>query len=420
MDWQRKIAPLVRAVEKRYDALKYRLYYALGGPRPIKIQPYRGYGTTERLYLKGRMLEKRGITPPSETDNWWNNLVNMCKRMESREVPHARLVARFQGIEQEIIADEEGMFEVWIEPPRPIASDRMWQQMELELVEPLCEWQEETVRATGHVLVPSPRAPYAVISDIDDTIIQSEMGNFLQMAYTMLFSNARTRLPLPGAAAFYRALYAGAGSEGRVPIFYVSNSPWNLYDFLVDFFELNDIPGGPVLLLRNWGIYQDEILPTRQREHKLELTRQILDMYPDLPFLLIGDSGEADPEIYHELVHHYGERILALYIRKVDPDPERAAAIRALANEVLEASSELILADDSLTMARHAAAQGWIAPEMLSEIEAAQARDLAEVSGDAEYEIVEMNEPVGKEEIPSALEESDQVSTVAVESEDER
>jgi phosphatidate phosphatase APP1 len=253
-DWQERIAPLVRAVEKRYDALKYRLYYALGGPRPIKIQPYRGYGTPERLYLKGRVLEKRGITPPSETDSWWNNLVNMYKRMESREVPHARLTACFQGVEQEITADEEGMFELWIEPSSSISPDQMWQTVELELLEPLCERQEGPVRATGHVLIPPPSAPYGVISDIDDTIIQSDVSNFLQMLRTVLFSNARTRLPLPGAGAFYQRLHAGAQGRGRAPMFYVSNGPWNLYDLLVDFFELNGIPGGPVLLLRNWGI----------------------------------------------------------------------------------------------------------------------------------------------------------------------
>ncbi len=417
-DWQRKIAPLVRAVEKRYDALKYRLYYTLIGPRPIKIEPYRGYGTAKQLYLKGRVREKRGVKPPSDTDSWWNNLANMYKRLASYEVPHARLLARSEGVEQEIVANEEGMFEVWIEPPRPIASDRMWQPVELELLEPLCGWQEETVRATGHVLVPSPRAPYGIISDIDDTIIQSEVGTFLQMAYTMLFSNARTRLPLPGAAAFYQALYAGAGGEARAPIFYVSNGPWNLYDFLVDFFELNDIPGGPVLLLRNWGIYRDELLPTRQREHKLELTRQILDMYPDLPFLLIGDSGEADPEVYHELVHHYGERILAVYIRNVDHDPERGAAIRALADEVLEAGSELLLADDSLSMAQHAAEHGWIAREALPEIVAAQARDLAESSDHAANETIKRSESQKEKDIPSVLEGNDSRSTVIVKPEE--
>ena len=61
-DWQQMIAPFVRAVERRYDAWKYRLYYALGGPGPITIETYRGFGTSEKLYLMGRVLEQRPET----------------------------------------------------------------------------------------------------------------------------------------------------------------------------------------------------------------------------------------------------------------------------------------------------------------------------------------------------------------------
>ncbi len=374
-DWQRKIAPYVRAIERRYDALKYRLYYALGGPGPIRIQPYHGYGTPERFYLMGRVLEDRGVAPPSETDSWWTNLINMVKRLQSREVPHAHLIARFQDVEQTMTADEEGMFECVLEPSQPVSSDKRWQSVELELVEPVSEGQPGPVRATAPVLIPPPDAPFGVISDIDDTVIQSDVGDFLQMLGTVLFGNARTRLPLPGVAAFYRALHRGPHGDAKAPMFYVSNGLWNLYDLLEDFFRMNNIPGGPVLLLRNWGVYRDEILPTRQREHKLGLIRPILDTYADLPFILLGDSSEADPEIYCTLVDQHPDRILAVYIRTVSPDPERARAIRALAQEVAAAGRELVLADDSLSMARHAARKGWIPYAALSDVAAAQLRD---------------------------------------------
>jgi phosphatidate phosphatase APP1 len=371
-DWQRQVAPVVRAVEKRYDALKYRLYYLLGGPGPIKIFPYRGYGTRHKMYLQGRVLEERGITPPSDTDSWWDNLVNMIKRIRSREVPHARLTARFQDATYEVAADEEGMFELWIDPSRPVANDRMWQSVELELIEPKSDRQEGPVRATGQVLVPPPSARFGVISDVDDTVIQSDVSSLLQMLGTVLFSNARTRPPLPGVAALYRALHAGPHGQAKNPMFYVSNGLWNLYDLLEDFFQLNQIPGGPVLLLRNWGVYRDEILPTQQREHKLGIIGQILDLYTDLRFILIGDSSEADPEIYHEIVHRYPDRILAVYVRDVSRDLARPAAIRALADEIIDAGSTLLLADDSLTMAQHAVKRGWISSEALSDIHAEQ------------------------------------------------
>ena len=371
-DWQRTVAPLVRALERRYDTWKYRLYYALGGPGPIKIQPYRSYGTRDKLYLMGRVLEKRGIAPPTETDSWWDNLVNMVKRLKSREVPYARVLARFRDVEQTVTADEEGMFELWLEPSEPVPRGTRWQSVELELLEPLSDHQTEPVRADEDVLVPSSEARFGVISDIDDTVIQSDVSNLFRMVRTVMLSSARTRLPLPGVAAFYRALHAGPDGEAKSPMFYVSNGMWNLYDLLEDFFALNQIPGGPILLLRNWGVYEDEILPTRQREHKLGITRQILDLYPDMPFILIGDSGEADPEIYTELVHQYGERILVVYIRNVSRDVERPAAIRDLAESIVQAGSELVLAEDSLTMAQHAVRRGWISEAALPAIGAAQ------------------------------------------------
>ena len=428
VDWQRRIAPVVRSIEKRYDALKYRLYYALGGPGPIRIQPYRGYGTREKLYLSGRVLEERGIEPPSETDSSWDNLMNMLKRLDSREIPHARLVARFQDVEREVGADEEGMFELWMEPSRQIAEAGTWESVELELIEPQSDQQEEPVRATGKVLIPPEGAPFGVISDIDDTVIQSEIGSLVRMVSTVLFSNARTRLPLPGVAAFYRALHAGPEGGSRNPMFYVSNGLWNLYDLLEEFFSLNRIPGGPVLLLRNWGVYKDELLPTRSKGYKEGLIRPILDLYDDRPFILIGDSGEADPEIYHQMVSEYGERILAVYIRNVSRDLERPAAIRRLAEEIVQAGSELILADDSLSMAHHAHERGWIAESALTAIEAEQGRERGEGGplsvdngSEGESRAVEIEGRPGNGGIQSALEEAngEEVPTVLVEPEEE-
>jgi len=374
-NWQERIAPWIRAIERRYDALKYRVYYALGGPGPITIQPYRGYGTRERVHVLGRVLEERGVKPPSETDRWWNNLLNMVKRLQSREVPYAHLEVRLADIEREVTADEEGMFDLWLEPGELPSGDGTWQTVEIELLEPVSGRQSGPVEATGEILIPSPEAQFGVISDLDDTVIQSDVSNLIQMARTVLFSNARTRMPLPGAAAFYRALRAGADGSGANPLFYVSNGLWNLYDLLEDFFALNDMPDGSVMLLRNWGVYKDEVLPTRQRGYKLGVIRPILDLYEDLPFILIGDSSEADPEIYHELVHAYGDRILAVYIRNVSRDLDRPEVIRKLADEIVDAGSELILAEDSWSMARHAARQGWIAQGMVPEIKAEQLRE---------------------------------------------
>jgi phosphatidate phosphatase APP1 len=91
-------------------------------------------------------------------------------------------------------------------------------------------------------------------------------------------------------------------------------------------------------------------------------------MFPSLPFILIGDSGQQDPETYRDLIHEFPDRVLSVYIRNLKRDPLRAVAIRDLADEVESAGSSLVLADDTLAAARHAVGNGWIAPDALDHI----------------------------------------------------
>lgn len=374
-DWRRVLLHLVANAEERFDELKYRLAYALGGPDPIKIVPYRGYGNRQQLYLKGRVLEDQGIVESRDNDSLWNNLVNMYRRIESDEVPHAHLKARFQEVEQDVLADEEGMFDVQLTLRHPLPMDRIWHQVELELIGPLSPKQSGPVRAIGQVLVPPPSARLGVISDIDDTVIEADVAHLLSLARNVFLGNAHTRLPFPGVAALYRALFHGPQGDAMNPIFYVSSSPWNLYDLLSQFFQLHEIPIGPVLFLRNYGISEESIFPLHHREHKLSIIRQMLDYYPDLPFVLVGDSGQEDPEIYAEVVDQYPQRIPAIYIRNVSLERARSESIRELAANVTRVGSTLVLAEDSLAMAEHAAAQGWISPDALDDIRAEKEKD---------------------------------------------
>jgi hypothetical protein len=126
------------------------------------------------------------------------------------------------------------------------------------------------------------------------------------------------------------------------------------------FFALHGIPVGPILFLRDWGLSLSHPLPRASRGHKLNLIREMLELYSDLPFVLIGDSGQHDPEIYTQVVREHPRRVAAVFIRNVSHDSSRTAAIEALAQEVLEAGSSLLLAADSVAMAEHAATLGLV------------------------------------------------------------
>jgi phosphatidate phosphatase APP1 len=126
------------------------------------------------------------------------------------------------------------------------------------------------------------------------------------MILTVILSNEHTRKPFEGVAAFYRALQKGVSGAEANPIFYVSNSAWNLYTLLLEFLNLQNIPFGP-LLLRDFGAHL--FFSKDPRSHKKSNIKMILDSFPHLPFVLIGDSGEQDPEIYRDVVKEFPTRI---------------------------------------------------------------------------------------------------------------
>jgi phosphatidate phosphatase APP1 len=357
---RRALLAAANAVEQRFDRLRFAAKQRLGLLDPFEILPYRGHGTERELFLRGRVLEERGITRSGQHDTPWDNLRNMARRFASDEVPGARVRVAFGDARLETVADEEGYFEVNLELPEPITGPTRWHPVELELLHPLSPGGNRVI-STGQVLVPTG-ADFGVVSDIDDTVVRSSATNVLKMAWIVLLNNAHTRLPFEGVNAFYEALRRGA--EGRVhnPIFYVSSSPWNIYDVLEDFLNVHGVPPGP-LFLKDWS---PSVLG-KHRTHKLGIIRTLLRTYPDLPFVLLGDSGEEDPEIYLQIVREHPGRILAIYIRDVTT-AARDAEVHAIARDSRSLGTEMSLVADTAAAAEHAASIGLMEPGAVARI----------------------------------------------------
>src|SRR5829696_6380734 len=349
----RAVLDAARVAEERFDAFRFGLKRRFGLFDPFEILPYRGYGTAREVFLRGRVLEESGITHPGRNDAAWRNLLNMARRFASDEVAGARVGAAFGGLRVETTADEEGFFEVRFELPAPLADAGGWHRVELELLSPPSPGGAQ-VRSTGHVLVPRG-AEFGVISDLDDTVVRSSATNLLKMAWIVVRNNAHTRLPFEGVGAFYEALRRGREGDAFNPIFYVSSSPWNIYDLLEDFLNVHGIPPGP-LFLKDWS-------PTvlgKHQGYKLGVIRTILDTYSDLPFVLIGDSGEEDPEIYLQTIREHPGRIRTVYIRDVTSE-RRDAEVKAIADEARALGTEMVTVPDTAAAAEHAASAGLIA-----------------------------------------------------------
>ena len=368
-DWKTSLQKFVHRVEEKVDVQRQK--YAPGSGR-ARIDAYRGYGCPDRAYLKGRVLRGNPVPAAEEGHGVMMNIAAMVQRFESDEVPGARVRVYAPGGEPlSVTADQEGYFEAWVHPRPEFAANALWHSLVLELEQPA---SDPPHRCEAQILVPPVESAFGVISDLDDTVVKTGATSLLRMARTTFFTNARTRIPFPGVAAFYRALQKGAGESPFNPIWYVSSSPWNLHDLLTEFLQIQKIPLGP-LMLRDWGMNAGETLATRHAGHKLAAIKRIMDLFPALPFILIGDSGQEDPEIYHRVVHDYPDRIQAVYIRNVTPHPERLGSIKKLADEVEKAGSTLLLTDDTLAAARHAASKGWITEAALAEVAADAVED---------------------------------------------
>ena len=325
-------------LERRFD----RRLAGRAVSRRVVISPYRGFGRENELLVRGRVLVEKRITHADAAEPLWRNVLNTYRRFQSDEVANARVVASYRDAVVESVTDEEGYFLIRLQPKTVVMPG--WQEVSLQL-------PELKAATVARVLVP-PGAEFGVISDIDDTIVVTNATSLLGMARSII-NNAAARLPFEGIAELYRALYAE-----RNPIFYVSSSPWNLYELLEDFMEINGIPHGP-LLLQDWGIDEATLILDSHTDHKLAQIQTLLDYYPALKFVLIGDSGQRDPEIYLRIIQAHPGRVVAAFIRDVTPDV-RDRAVATIVEEAKTAGVEMLYVRDSSEAMDHARRLGLV------------------------------------------------------------
>ena len=371
-----KLLEALSAINEWSDHLFTRFKARAGYLRPLHLDAYRSYGTAAKFYIKGRLLADRGLTTQTATDTRWQNFRSMVRRFNSREVAGADLVAELpDGSQHLVTTDDEGYFTLIIEPealPAPVA--HLWYPVPVRVTRlprafrpPLA-----VVQGAAKVLVPPPTAEFGVISDIDDTVFETSATNVLKMLGRTLLSNAHSKLPFVGVAEFYRRLQRGRTGQPDNPFFYVSSSPWNLYDVLDEFLGIHNMPPGP-LLLRDLGISRPKTPPPAgvtgsaaiHFAHKLHEIDDVLNTYPALPFVLLGDSGQEDARIYREVVRRHPGRIHAIYIRDVQV-PARALLVGPVTEELKAEGVPMLLVPDYATAAAHAASLGLILTEEVS------------------------------------------------------
>jgi phosphatidate phosphatase APP1 len=364
--WRTVVIRIAMMVEDAVQALLLVALRIRGRHHPM-IVPFIGHGTTRRIRIGGRVvLGHPAVSAPAvgvpraplpTRRSRRAVLRSSLARFLTVEVPGAVVTLTAPGGGERARTDRDGYLDAVLDVPELTPG---WHEVGLAL--------DGGATARAQVLVVDPEARIGLVSDVDDTIVETGLSRGLEFLRATLLTEVGDRTPLPGAAALYRALVAAPGRPR--PVFYLSTSPWNLHEMLLEFIALRRFPLGP-LLLTDWGPSKGGLFRIGAQEHKLGVVRRLLAEHPRLGLVLVGDSGQADPEIYATLAREHPDRILAVYIRRTAmSSPRRLAAVDALAAAVTAGGVPMLAVDDSVAIATHAATVGLLDPDALAEVRA--------------------------------------------------
>lgn len=181
-------------------------------------------------------------------------------------------------------------------------------------------WHEVTLRtqdgttAVAPVQVIDPGARLGLVSDIDDTVMVTYLPRPLVAAWNVLVRDENAREPVPGMAALYRRLVE---TEPGAPVVYLSTGAWNAAPVVGRFLRRHRFPPG-TLLMTDWG-------PTNTGwfrsgpAHKVAQLRRLFREFPGVRWVLVGDDGQRDPEVYAGAARHLPDHVRAIALRELTP-----------------------------------------------------------------------------------------------------
>lgn len=282
----------------------------LGMLQPFTVAAFRSYGCDDWVVLCGRVIENLDIGSPRQEDSWRRNLRNMLRVFLRARAEKAELRATIDQQSIPIITDAIGYF--WVEVALHTPVDMPgWVDIDFEL-EPVQGYRRIPTQRGKFLSIPScaPRS-VGIISDIDDTIVESYATDLLMSAKMTFMNNSSTRIAIGGMAELYRTIVRQTPLLS--PVFYITSSSWSLYNLMSDFLSLQNFPEGP-LLMQKVGMTNNKLIK-KGHNHKTEKIEAIFRITKNQRFLLFGDNGQADRQIYYDIATRYPDRIAAVCIR---------------------------------------------------------------------------------------------------------
>ncbi len=364
-------ARVVSELDKRLTRYRRDRKLGQGSFRGMRVVVHRGYVVGDEVRVHLRVMEEPSMPDVGESLEVVSLAKQNLRRFLALGMPQVEVVVTVEDVQTTTVTGRRGFAAAVLTVPGLAPG---WHEVHAEVMPQ--DADHDGAVGSGRVVVPDPAAPFAVISDIDDTILRTGLTEGLTAFTTTVFSDANKRAAIPGMASLYRGLVrdaahsggdsaVGEGASGVPTFFYVSTGSWSMYPVLTKFLQAR---GGP-MFLTDWGP-SDRYIMRSGAEHKRSAMRRLFEGYPGVPFVCIGDSGQGDAEAYLAMAEAFPGRIAAILIIDVGVHlAGRADTLTARALELQAEGLQFHFVRDAYEATRVCVDLGLCSPGTIDEVE---------------------------------------------------
>ncbi|SNR74163.1 App1 family protein [Flavobacterium sp. ov086] len=284
--------------------------------KPI-LQLYRGYANEEELIVMGHVF-RRTYDYDFQKKNF-KNATSIINQFRIKTLKNFDVYLKCDNQEIHTKTLDDGYFKFCI----PLEKETHFGWIEYEVSIKL---EGEIITEKGSYIRPH-KGKLGIISDIDDTFLISHTQNFFRKIYILLFKNVNDRKVFKDVVPHYQALSSAGrhNKEEENAFFYISSSEWNLYRFIVKFTKIHHLPRAVILLKDiKRGITDFFMSGHGNHDHKFDKIKHVLEFYPNLKYVLLGDDSQHDPILYERICKIFPVTVKAVYIRQTGKNQKEA------------------------------------------------------------------------------------------------
>ena len=304
------------------------------------VTPFPGYGGVDWVRVLGRAL----IVPPAKSDGSSEfERVRGWRSFVAVPVGYAQVRITVGGVTHEVVADRGGVIDTVV----PARLEPGWQTLTMTV--------EGGDQIDTRVFIVGPDVRFGVVSDVDDTVMVTALPRPLLAAWNSFVVDEHARQPVPGMAVLMERLVR---DRPGTPVVYLSTGAWNVAPTLIRFLRRHLYPPGSILLT-DWGPTHDRWFRSG-KAHKATNLRRLSAEFPGMKWLLVGDDGQHDDEIYTTFARESPDSVAAVAIRKLSPAEAVLAGGRTVVDDHSAAAVPWITGPDGAALADRLVAIGII------------------------------------------------------------